>query len=81
VGLGHRQPADDGQRPSFSARLKAHRLAARLTLEALGERAGIRQRRLSDYECGRKVPRWRALVKLVRVVSLGLVDDSPTLPH
>jgi hypothetical protein len=59
---------------TFADQLKAHRLAAGLTLEALGERAGIQRQRVSDYECGRRVLKWRALVKLVAVLGLGLVD-------
>jgi transcriptional regulator with XRE-family HTH domain len=59
---------------TFADRLKAHRLAAGLTLEALGERAGIQRQRVSDYECGRRVLKWRALVKLVAVLGLGLVE-------
>jgi transcriptional regulator with XRE-family HTH domain len=58
----------------FGERLRAHRLAAGLTLEALAGRVGGYRKSLSAYERGRKVPRWRALVKLVRVLGVGLVD-------
>jgi transcriptional regulator with XRE-family HTH domain len=60
---------------AFADRLKAHRLAAGLTLEALGERAGIQRQRVSDYECGRRVLKWRALVKLVGVLGVGVVGE------
>jgi transcriptional regulator with XRE-family HTH domain len=59
---------------SFGERLKAHRLTAGLTMEALGKRVGVAHQPVCDYESGRSVPKWRALVKLVGVLGLGLVD-------
>ena len=43
-------------------------------MEALGKRVGVAHQPVCDYESGRSVPKWRALVKLVGVLGLGLVD-------
>jgi hypothetical protein len=59
---------------SFGGRLKAHRLAAGLTLEARGGRVGVPYQAVCDYESGRRVPQWRTLVRLVGVLGVGLVD-------
>jgi transcriptional regulator with XRE-family HTH domain len=59
---------------SFGERLRAHRLAAGLTLDALAQRIGGQAENLSAYERGQSVPQWGALVKLVEVLGLGLVD-------
>jgi transcriptional regulator with XRE-family HTH domain len=66
---------------SFGERLKAHRLAAGLTVEALGKRVGVPHKPVCDYERGRMVPQWRALVPLVGVLGLGLVCADPGRPH
>jgi hypothetical protein len=60
---------------TFADRLKAHRLAAGLTLMGLAERIGVPHQRVCDYECGRRFPQWRALAKLVGVLGMGLVDS------
>jgi transcriptional regulator with XRE-family HTH domain len=65
---------------SFAERLRAHRLAARLTVMALGEQVGMAHQRVCEYESGRSVPRWGALVKLVGVLGLGLVGDGAAPP-
>ena len=57
---------------TFADRLKAYRLAAGLPLMALAERIGVPHQRVCDYEGGRYAPRWRALVKLVGVLGVGL---------
>jgi transcriptional regulator with XRE-family HTH domain len=59
---------------NFGERLKAHRLAAGLMMEALGKRVGVAHQPVCEYESGRRMPQWRALVKLVGVLGLGLVD-------
>jgi transcriptional regulator with XRE-family HTH domain len=59
---------------TFGQRLKAHRLAAGLTLAALGQRTGIAKSLIGSYECDRSEPRWRTLAKLIRVLGIGLVD-------
>jgi DNA-binding XRE family transcriptional regulator len=58
---------------SFADRLKAHRLAAGLTLMGLAERVGVPHQRVCDYECGRYAPQWRTLVRPVEVLGVGLV--------
>jgi HTH-type transcriptional regulator/antitoxin HipB len=60
----------------FGERLRAHRLAAGLTLEALGALVGSAGKSLSAYERGGAAPRWEALAKLVGVLGLGLVGDG-----
>jgi DNA-binding XRE family transcriptional regulator len=45
-----------------------------LTVIALGERVGIPHQRICEYESGRSVPRWGTLIKLIRVLGVGLVD-------
>ena len=52
---------------TFGQRLKARRLAAGLTLEALAKQAGIHFQRIGNYEQGRKQPKWDTLAKLIRV--------------
>jgi hypothetical protein len=62
---------------TFGERLKAHRLAAGLTLEALAARCGIRYQRLSAYERGAQQPAWTNPVKLVGALGPGLLPDVP----
>ena len=62
---------------TFGERLKAHRLAAGLTLEALAARCGIRYQRLSAYERGAEEPAWGNLVRLVGALGPGLLPDVP----
>jgi transcriptional regulator with XRE-family HTH domain len=57
--------------------MKAHRLAAGLTLEVLAARCGIRYQRLSAYECGAQEPAWGNLVRLVGALGPGLLPDVP----
>jgi hypothetical protein len=57
---------------TFADRLKAHRLAAGLTLMGLAERVGVPHQRVCDYECGR-YPQWRTLVGLVEVLGVEVV--------
>jgi hypothetical protein len=59
---------------TFADRVKAHRLAAVLTLVGLAERISVPHQRVCDYECGRYAPQWRALVGLVEVLGVGLVS-------
>jgi hypothetical protein len=53
---------------TFGQRLKAHRLAAGLTLRALEQGSGVHLSLISDYECGRRGPKWQTLAKLIRVL-------------
>jgi transcriptional regulator with XRE-family HTH domain len=62
---------------SFADRLKAHRLAAGLTLAELAERAGVRPQNLSAYERGAAGPKWRRLVRLVAALGPALVALGP----
>ena len=59
---------------TFGQRLKAHRLAAGLTLGELSRRTGIPLMQLSKYERGAAYATWPSLVKLLRVFGVGLVD-------
>jgi hypothetical protein len=60
---------------TFADRLKAHRLTAGLTLEALAARCGIRCQRLSAYERGAQEPAWGNLVRLVGALGPGLLPE------
>jgi DNA-binding XRE family transcriptional regulator len=53
---------------SFGQRLKARRLAAGMTLTALGKACGIAWQMIGFYEQGRTEPKWRTLAKLIRVL-------------
>jgi transcriptional regulator with XRE-family HTH domain len=65
---------------TFGQRLKAHRLAAGLTLKELARRADLRYQNLSAYERGVE-PNWRALVRLVNVLGTDLVTLGPRGPN
>ncbi len=58
---------------TFCQRLKAHRLAAGLTLAALERRSGLGRSLISGYECDRSEPKWRSLAKLIRALGVRLV--------
>jgi transcriptional regulator with XRE-family HTH domain len=60
---------------TFGERLKAHRLAAGLTLEALAARCGMPYQCLSTYERGAQEPAWGNLVRLVGALGPGLLPD------
>jgi hypothetical protein len=55
---------------TFGQRLKAHRLAAGLTLTALERRSGVDLSLISAYECDRSQPKWHTLAKLIRVLGV-----------
>jgi transcriptional regulator with XRE-family HTH domain len=55
---------------TFGQRLKAHRLAAGLSLAVLERRSGVDRALLKEYECDRSEPKWRSLVKLIRVLGV-----------
>src|SRR6266404_6165452 len=59
---------------AFGERLKARRLAAGLTLNALSRLAGLHLHRAGDYEQGRMEPKWTALAKLIRVLGVDWLD-------
>jgi transcriptional regulator with XRE-family HTH domain len=58
---------------TFGQRLKAGRLAKGMTLMALGERTGICWSLLSKYERDAVEPKFRSVVKLIRVLGAQLV--------
>jgi len=58
---------------TFGQRLKAQRLAKGLTLMALCEQTGIVWTHLSKYERDLVEPKCRSLVKLIRVLGVGLM--------
>jgi transcriptional regulator with XRE-family HTH domain len=62
---------------SFADRLKAHRLAAGLTVMELGARLGISPQDVSDYEGGRTEPKLPRLAQLVAVLGPGLATLRP----
>ena len=55
---------------TFGQRLKAHRLAAGLTLTALERRSGVDLSSISAYECERSQPKWETLAKLIRILGV-----------
>jgi transcriptional regulator with XRE-family HTH domain len=55
---------------TFGQRLKAHRLAAGLTLTGLEQRSGVDLSLISAYECDRSEPKWQTLAKLSRVLGV-----------
>jgi hypothetical protein len=58
---------------TFGQRLKAQRLAKDLTLMCLGELTGIAWNLLSKYERDLVEPKYGSLVKLIRVLGVGLL--------
>lgn len=58
---------------SLGVRLKAFRLAAGLTKLELAQRLGLSAMAVHHYETGRREPRWRHLVPLIRVLGPGLL--------
>jgi transcriptional regulator with XRE-family HTH domain len=60
----------------FGQRLRSLRLAAGLTQASLAERAGVGVSSVRDYERGRDEPRWRSLMKLLRVLGFDLLEPS-----
>lgn len=62
------EPApDEGELPGLGARLREHRLAGRLTLEAAAARAGLSPAYLSRLETGRRQPSLPVLLSLARL--------------
>jgi DNA-binding XRE family transcriptional regulator len=92
ITTGHDQLRNNGpvpcleclaRRPQtpFGLRLKAFRMAAGLTQEALAEATGILPANIRKYENNHVVPRWAKLVKLIRtlgggLVTLGIADED-----
>jgi transcriptional regulator with XRE-family HTH domain len=58
---------------TFGQRLKACRVAAKLTLMELGERTGILWGLVGSYERDRSAPLWVNLATLIRVLGPDLV--------
>jgi DNA-binding XRE family transcriptional regulator len=59
---------------TFGQRLKAHRVAAGLTLQRLSELTGINFHTLGDYEQERMMPNWLNVMPLIRFFGVSLVD-------
>jgi transcriptional regulator with XRE-family HTH domain len=59
---------------TFAQRLKAHRLAAGLTLKQLGKLTGLCPETIGNYEQGAMEPRWPVLARLICVLGVSLVD-------
>ena len=58
----------------FGPRLKELRGKAGLSQAALGERCGVRQASVAEYERGTSSPTWPAVVKLAH--ALGVTPDA-----
>jgi transcriptional regulator with XRE-family HTH domain len=66
---------------TFGQRLKAHRLAAKLTQRELAEKAGLLKPTLSsEYECDARAPEWPNLTRLLAVLGLRLLQVPPVRP-
>jgi len=67
----------------FGQRLRAVRLAG-LTRAELAARCGWNAGNIQEYEMNRSNPKWPAIVRLIRVLGIGLValgfEDLPDLP-
>ena len=63
------------QPPTFGQLLKRYRIAAGLTQEALGERAGLSARGISDMERGlRRAPYRDSITRLAQALQLADAD-------
>ncbi|MDH6122049.1 XRE family transcriptional regulator [Kitasatospora sp. GAS204B] len=74
---------DEGEVPGLGARLREHRLAARLTLEAAAARAGLSPAYLSRLETGRRQPSLPVLLSLARLYGAtvaGLLGEQAGAP-
>ncbi|MFE0459711.1 helix-turn-helix domain-containing protein [Kitasatospora sp. NPDC058965] len=72
-----------GELPGLGARLREHRQAARLTLEAAAARAGLSPAYLSRLETGRRQPSLPVLLSLARLYGAtvaGLLGEEPGAP-
>jgi predicted ATPase/DNA-binding XRE family transcriptional regulator len=77
VGTGSRGGMVDRSRSAFGVALRRHRLAAGLTQAALAERAGLKERTLSDLERGERTRPYRDTVaRLVSGLALPPVDAA-----
>jgi DNA-binding XRE family transcriptional regulator len=59
---------------TFGQRLKACRLAAGLTLTALGKQTRMPWDMIGRYEQGKVQPMWETIVKLIRVFGVDWLD-------
>jgi transcriptional regulator with XRE-family HTH domain len=66
--------------PSFGQRLKAHRMAAKLTPGQMAAQTGLAQKVLYSYESGSREPNWRNLTLLLDVLGLRLLQVPPVQP-
>ncbi|MCX4747466.1 XRE family transcriptional regulator [Kitasatospora sp. NBC_01287] len=74
---------DEGELTGLGARLREHRLAARLTLEAAAARAGLSPAYLSRLETGRRQPSLPVLLALARLYGAtvaGLLGEQAGAP-
>lgn len=84
--MGDRPPGDAEAKRSFGRRLRSMRLAAALTQERLGERAGVHRTFITQMEKGETSPTLWTILRLaggLGVTPGTLVDgllDHPTRP-
>jgi transcriptional regulator with XRE-family HTH domain len=63
--------------PLFQTRLRAYRLANKLSQSELARRAGLALSAVGVWERGQSSPTWEAIVKLVSVLGHGLITVPP----
>ena len=63
--------------PLFRSRLRAYRLANRLSQSELARQAGLALSAVGVWERGESSPTWEAVVKLVSVLGHGLITVPP----
>jgi len=63
--------------PLFRTRLRAYRLANRLSQSELARQAGLALSAVGVWERGECSPTWEAVVKLVKVLGHGLITLPP----
>lgn len=59
---------------TFGERLKAHRLAAGLTLRAISRQVGLQAMAISRYERGKSQALWPSIATLIRVLGVNYLD-------
>jgi transcriptional regulator with XRE-family HTH domain len=65
---------------TFGRRLRAHRVAAKLTLPELARRTRLHRTTLDAYERDVKTPAWPSLTRLLGVLGLRLLQVPPVRP-
>ena len=73
-----RRTIPDSERPPWARAIRARRLAARLSQGVLGQKIGVSQATVADWETGRSQPRdAETIVRLAGVLGTPVVDVSP----